>query len=143
MKIKVNGNGYDIEILGNKAKVNGENIDVTLNEQEILINGKKFYLDFIEEGEPSLMIINGMTYLVSKSAVVGISVRELKAPISGLITDVLVRAGSEVNKDQPLVILEAMKMENQIKSPLKGRVREIRVDKGQSVKTGQVLVTFE
>jgi biotin carboxyl carrier protein len=143
MKIEVNGNDYDIEILGNKAKVNGENIDVTLNEEEILINGKKFHLDFIEEGEPSLMIINGMTYLVSKSAVGSISVRELKAPISGLIIDVLVTAGSEVNKDQPLVILEAMKMENQIKSPLKGRIREIRVDKGQSVKTGDVLVTFE
>lgn len=143
MKIEVNGNDYDIEILGNKAKVNGESIDIKLNEEEILINGKKFHLDFIEEGEPSLMIINGMTYLVSKSALAGISVRELKAPISGLIIDVLVAAGSEVNKDQPLVILEAMKMENQIKSPLKGRIREIRVDKGQSVKTGEVLVTFE
>ena len=68
MKIEVNGTNYDIEIIGDKALVNGKEIGVNLNEDEdeITIGGDIFRCDFVEEGEPSLMIINGMTYVVSR-----------------------------------------------------------------------------
>jgi acetyl/propionyl-CoA carboxylase alpha subunit len=142
--VEVNGNAYDIEIARNAAKINGMAIDLeTLNEAEVIIDGEKFFLDFVEEGEPSLMIINGMSYLVSRSSSEGLSVGELRAPINGQITGVFVKAGSKVIKGQLLVTLEAMKMENQMKSPLKGSIKEVNVKNGQSVKKGEILMVFE
>ena len=143
MKIEVNGNYYDVELARNKATVNGKEFDLKLNEEEITLNGEHFFLDFLEEGEPSLMIINGMSYLVSKSTLDGIYAKELRAPISGQIVDVFVTEGSYVVKGQLLLTLEAMKMENQMKSPVKGRIREVKVKKGQLAKSGEVLLTFQ
>jgi pyruvate carboxylase subunit B len=145
MKLEVNGIVYDIGIMQHKVKINNRELDMiaNMNEEMIMINGKTYHLDFEEEGEPSLMIINGMTYLVSKSSVSHISVRELKAPISGKVVDILTTKGIAIKEGQVLIILEAMKMEIQIKSPVSKEIREIKVSKGQSVKTGDVLIVFE
>jgi biotin carboxyl carrier protein len=142
VKIDVNGNCYEVEITGNKARLDHKEIDLKLNEEGITIDGKQYFLDFFEEGEPSLMIINGISYLISKTTSEGIPIRELKAPISGQIADVFAKDGSNVVKGQLLVVLEAMKMENQMKSPVKGRIKEVKVKKGQLVKNGEVLLTF-
>jgi pyruvate carboxylase subunit B len=145
MKLEVNGIVYDIGIMQHKVKINNRELDMiaNMNEEMIMINGKTYHLDFEEEGEPSLMIINGMTYLVSKSSVSHISVRELKAPISGKVVDILTTKGIAIKEGQVLIILEAMKMEIQIKSPVSKEIREVKVSKGQSVKTGDVLIIFE
>jgi biotin carboxyl carrier protein len=143
MKIKVNGNMYDIEIIGEKVKVNDKELMVKSNQDNITIEGKTFHLDFAEEGEPSLMIIGGMTYLVSKSSLTHTTLKEIKAPISGKIIDIFAEHGSKVKEGQVLIVLEAMKMEIQIKSHTTGAIKEIKASKGQSVKTGEVLVTFE
>jgi biotin carboxyl carrier protein len=144
MKIDVNGTMYDIKITGEKVKVNNKEIVMMINTEEdkIIIEGKTFHLDFIEEGEPSLMIINGMTYLVSKSSLRHTSLNEVKAPISGKIVDIFTDAESEVKEGQLLLVLEAMKMEIQIKSPVSKKIKEIKVSKGQSVRTGDVIITF-
>jgi biotin carboxyl carrier protein len=145
MKLEVNGIVYDIGIMQHKVKINNRELDLiaNMNEEKIMIYGKTYHLDFEEEGEPSLMIINGMTYLVSKSSVSHTSVRDLKAPISGKVVDILTTNGIAIKEGQVLIILEAMKMEIQIKSPVSKEIREIKVSKGQSVKTGDVLIVFE
>ncbi|NPA90352.1 MAG: acetyl-CoA carboxylase biotin carboxyl carrier protein subunit [Chloroflexi bacterium] len=66
----------------------------------------------------------------------------VKAPIPGLIVKVEVEVGQHVRADQPLVILEAMKMENEIRAPQAGIVREVRVSPGDSVEQGAVLVVL-
>jgi biotin carboxyl carrier protein len=144
MKIDVNGTMYDIKITGEKVKVNNKEIVTMINieEDKITIEGKAFHLDFIEEGEPSLMIINGMTYLVSKSSLMHTSLNEVKAPINGKVLDIFTGAGSEVKEGQLLLVLEAMKMEIQIKSPVSKKIKEIKVSKGQSVRTGDIIITF-
>ena len=143
MKVEVNGNDYDIEVLGNKARINSEEIDLKLEEDEIMILDKKFHLDFLQEGQPSFMIINGMAYNVSKSVFSSTALKELKAPISGQIIDISAMPGTVLKRGELVIILEAMKMENQIRSPIKGRVKEIKVKKGQSVRLGDILLTFE
>ena len=145
MKIEVNGTNYDIEIIADKAMVDGKEIGIKLNEDEdeITIERGIFRCDFVEDGEPSLMIINSMTYVVSRVFASNSVFKEVKSPMTGKIVGVFVKPGNEVKRGQLLVVLEAMKMENQIKSHANGRIREINVCEGQSVNTGEILITFE
>ena len=69
-------------------------------------------------------------------------VKDLKAPMPGLILDIKVTEGQAVQKGDPLIILEAMKMENIIKAPADGTVKQIKARKGDSVEKNQVLLSF-
>ncbi|MDO5713254.1 MAG: biotin/lipoyl-containing protein [Tissierellia bacterium] len=64
------------------------------------------------------------------------------APMPGTINDIKVTEGQDVKKGDVLLILEAMKMENEIKAPADGKVTSIPVTKGASVNTGDTLVTL-
>lgn len=67
----------------------------------------------------------------------------LTAPIPGLVVKVLVVEGEQVAEDQPMVILEAMKMENELRSPRSGKVRYVKVTAGQRVEQNSLLVVME
>jgi len=69
--------------------------------------------------------------------------RKLTAPMSGKIVRVLTREGSEVDAGAGLVVVEAMKMQNEIKSPKKGTVQKILVNEGAAVNAGDVLAIVE
>ena len=66
----------------------------------------------------------------------------VKAPMPGNILDVKVKAGASVKAGDVLVILEAMKMENEIVAPQDGTVASINVNKGDTVNSGDVLVSM-
>jgi acetyl-CoA carboxylase biotin carboxyl carrier protein len=68
---------------------------------------------------------------------------EVRAPLAGNIWSVLVEAGSKVEEDDELVIIEALKMENPIYSPRAGTVKEVKVKKGDKVAEDDVLVVLE
>lgn len=70
-------------------------------------------------------------------------VNEIKAPMPGLILDISVKAGDTVTEDSPLLILEAMKMENVITSPRDGVIKSITAAKGDAVEKNQLLIEFE
>ncbi|MEO8589298.1 MAG: biotin/lipoyl-containing protein [Flavobacteriales bacterium] len=70
-------------------------------------------------------------------------VRELKAPMPGLVLNVLVKPGDAVKKNDPVLVLEAMKMENVIKAPGDAVVSAVPAEKGKAVEKGQLLVKFE
>jgi biotin carboxyl carrier protein len=63
-------------------------------------------------------------------------------PLPGKVVAVKVKAGSTVKKGQVLVVLEAMKMENEIVAPRDGTVKEVYVSEGASVNVGQPLVSL-
>ena len=67
---------------------------------------------------------------------------EVKAPMPGNILDVKVAAGASVKAGDVLVILEAMKMENEIVAPQDGTVASVNVNKGDTVNSGDVLVSM-
>ena len=66
----------------------------------------------------------------------------VKAPMPGNILDVKVKAGASVKAGDVLVILEAMKMENEILAPQDGTVASVNVNKGDTVNSGDVLVSM-
>lgn len=69
-------------------------------------------------------------------------VNELKAPMPGLIVDIRVEPGQVVQKGDPLLVLEAMKMENILKAPADGTIGSIKAVLRANVTKGQVLVQF-
>lgn len=70
-------------------------------------------------------------------------VNDLKAPMPGVVLDVKVSIGQTIKKDDPIVVLEAMKMENLLKSPIDGVIKSVEIIKGDTVEKSRVLVTFE
>lgn len=70
-------------------------------------------------------------------------VQRVNAPMPGRVVRILVKAGDEVEVRQGLVVVEAMKMENELGSPKAGRVKEVAVGEGASVEAGRLLVVIE
>ena len=70
-------------------------------------------------------------------------VQKIKAPMPGRVVRILVKVGDEVALKQGVVVVEAMKMENELGAPKAGRVKDIAVTEGQSVEAGRVLIVIE
>jgi len=64
----------------------------------------------------------------------------IKSYIPGLILDIMVKEGDAVKLRQPLLILESMKMANQIKSPADGKIKKIHVKKGENIAKGIIMI---
>jgi biotin carboxyl carrier protein len=71
------------------------------------------------------------------------SAKVLASPLPGVILNIKVKAGDSVKQNDPLIILEAMKMETVVSSPVDGTIKEVMVSPSQSVMQGETLVTFE
>jgi biotin carboxyl carrier protein len=69
--------------------------------------------------------------------------QQVLAPMPGKVVKVLVKPGDDVKARQGLVVVEAMKMENELRSPKDGRVAEVLVTEGASVEAGRLLVVVE
>ncbi len=102
----------------------------------IKVNGTEYQLK-AEDKYDSLLKKMGL----SRGAVA--KVNELKAPMPGLVLNIKVEIGQAVKKDEPLLILEAMKMENVLKSPADVVVKSIEVNEKIAVEKNQVLIKFE
>jgi biotin carboxyl carrier protein len=70
-------------------------------------------------------------------------VKKITAPMPGKVVRILAAAGTEVEAGQGVVVIEAMKMQNELKSPKKGTVKKMNVTTGAAVEAGQVLAEVE
>ena len=70
-------------------------------------------------------------------------VQRILAPMPGRVVRLLVKVGDQVELKQGVVVIEAMKMENELAAPKAGRVKDIAVTEGQSVEAGRVLIVIE
>ncbi|MGA9109138.1 MAG: acetyl-CoA carboxylase biotin carboxyl carrier protein subunit [Smithella sp.] len=68
---------------------------------------------------------------------------EIKAPMTGKIVSIVVKAGDKVSAEDEVVIMDAMKMEIPVYAPVDGTVKEINVKEGDSVKTDQLLMILD
>lgn len=69
--------------------------------------------------------------------------QRILAPMPGKVIRLLAKAGDEVEAGQGLIVVEAMKMQNEIRSPKKGKVERLLVQEGQTVETGEILAWVE
>ncbi len=68
---------------------------------------------------------------------------QIKAPMPGLVVKILTEKGASVKKGDPLIVVEAMKMENEISAPIAGTLSEIKVSEKQAVEKNQVMMIIE
>lgn len=69
--------------------------------------------------------------------------KDLTSPIAGTVVEVQVKAGDKVNQDDPIVVLEAMKMNTSIRAHVAGSIHSVLVKPGDTVQQGQPLVRFD
>ena len=101
---------------------------------DVLVGGRLFHLESIDE----------RTQLLAGSAATGASgPQAVEAEMPGKVRRVNLAAGDEVGEGQGVVVVEAMKMENEISSPINGVLKEISVSEGQTVEAGTLLFVVE
>ncbi|HXL38324.1 MAG TPA: biotin/lipoyl-containing protein [Ktedonobacteraceae bacterium] len=129
------GGQYSLLIAGKSYEVLAHRVtkpDVTGYRYEVLVAGQSFEITVEDEREKAL---TGSIHGSHES-----SEAMVRAPMPGLVLRLPMDTGSIVERGQTVVVLEAMKMENDLASPISGKVKEIRVSKGQTVNQGDVLV---
>ncbi|MGE3843160.1 MAG: biotin/lipoyl-containing protein [Vicinamibacterales bacterium] len=89
------------------------------------------------------LVVNGQRRRGRRPAAAGHGEQRIVAPMPGRVLRVLVAPGDTVVPRQPLVVVEAMKMENELSCARAGRVREVAVSTGMSVEAGRLLLTVE
>ena len=160
--VSVSGRELEIEVDGDHVVVDGERVDAALTSipgspvRLLILSGRSAAMPMEAAGPGRWAItlhgerreaevvdartrhIRSLTGDSRKPAGGG----SLRAPMPGLVVRVQVEAGQDVPAGTPVVVLEAMKMENQLKTAAAVRVAAVRVVPGQAVEKGQVLLEF-
>jgi biotin carboxyl carrier protein len=109
--------------------------DADTNQLRLSVNGKAIMLQVESPEDRALALIGIDRASLNK-------VSDLKAPMPGLVRRIVAMPGTHVHAGDPLLVLEAMKMENVIKSPAPVTIAEVCVQEGQAVEKNTVLVRF-
>ncbi|GLR15802.1 acetyl-CoA carboxylase biotin carboxyl carrier protein subunit [Portibacter lacus] len=105
-------------------------------EIKVRINGKTHHISI--QTELDVLISNMGLNIINKP-----NAGNINSPMPGLVIDIFIKEGDVVDEDQPLVILEAMKMENIIKANGKGVVKSIKIKKGDKVEKAQLMIEID
>lgn len=136
--IKVEGDsfhGFYVEIKGERIRASIIEVDFRLRTVVLLIQHHRIELR-VQDAQDLQLLALGLPDPAGKKAT------DLKSPMPGLVLSIPVKTGDLVRKGDPLLILEAMKMENVLKAPGDLLVSEIKVFQGQAVEKNQPLILF-
>ena len=137
-----------------KFKIGGKEYNVTVNPKEgkffdVTVNGATYEVEAehapvaapapVAAAAPVQAAPAAAAAPAAKPAGAG---EKVNSPLPGVIIEVSVKEGQQVKKGQKVVVLEAMKMENEIPAPKDGTITEIHVHKGDSLQEGDPVVTI-
>lgn len=156
--ITVNGGQHEFAVQPEEAK----DLDIVSEGNgkfQILHKGRSFHAELVDTDFAARQFsfrINGVKYslhiadhyerLVKQLGLsVGSTQKQnmVKAPMPGMVLNVMVQTGQTVSKGDPLLILEAMKMENVLKAASDGVIKLVKVQKGEAVEKGHLLLEME
>ena len=131
-----------------KYKINGKEYEVTIysvseTNAQVTVNGASYEVEMIQEEKPQDPIYKRPSIPAREAAPHAEADKSLKSPLPGMILAIKVKVGDTVREGQPVAVLEAMKMENEILSEHDGIVTEIHVEKGETVLEGATIVTIK
>ncbi|NIP30046.1 MAG: biotin/lipoyl-binding protein [Candidatus Dadabacteria bacterium] len=136
-----------IEIDGESREVEFSQIDKNL--YSLLIDGKSLTIGIFKKGKKIQVFYEGNLFELesiserdlSKGGAVG-SGLEVIAPMPSRIVKILKSEGDDVELEEPVIVVEAMKMESELKAPQTGKIKQIKVSEGDTVEEGAILVTL-
>ncbi|MEM1135779.1 MAG: biotin/lipoyl-containing protein [Bacteroidota bacterium] len=136
-KFSINGNTYDVKI--NALE---ENI------AQVEVNGTPYEVELEKEIKttktPKLVRAKTPKPVgAPKPLATKVSLSQINAPLPGVILELSIKEGDEVKKEDTLLIMEAMKMENRVLAENNGKVKSIKVQVGENVLQGQLLIEIE
>lgn len=137
-KYKINGNPYTVSV----GDIEGKNVTVE-------VNGVTYSVELEKEAAPKIKpVARAAAPAVAAPAAAPRQAAPagkgaISSPLPGVILDIKVKEGDSVKRGQTLMVLEAMKMENDIKADRDGKVTKINVSKGESILEGTVLISIE
>jgi propionyl-CoA carboxylase alpha chain len=157
------GNKYQFDIDENGNTIyNGEQLDAKIETEAdgltyIKYKNRKYPVEIIEKNQNKYQIlINNVSYNFSVETPTSYRRKkflnkkfkdnkegQLQAPMPGKIIDILAEEGNDVKAGEPVLILEAMKMQNEITVPRSGKVKSIKVQPGESVMKDDILLELE
>ena len=141
-KFKIHGNEYEVSI--NSVEDNIADVTVNGTQYEVEIEGKASKVSKLPNPPPATSSAATTAEVIStaKAAAKKSAGTAVKSPLPGVIVDLKVREGDQVKAGQHLLVLEAMKMENNIDADRDGIIVELKVNKGDSVLEGDTLLTI-
>ena len=129
---------------------------------EISIDGKRYeveveaieedtgpkYRDYIPQPAPTTIHTVSLPVPSASAAAAGTETgvdedKVCRSPVAGLVTRINVQPGQQLQAEDLLIVLEAMKMETNVMAPSAGKVKTVRVRQGDAVKVNQILIEFE
>ena len=160
--VRIGDNEYEVELDNDEVRVDGELVPVDLKQigepelysmlyagasYELLIEADRFnYAVTVRGAQLQVQVEDERTRKLNagrRMSALPDGDFAVKAPIPGLVVNVLVSEGQAVEEDEPLLILEAMKMENEIRSLRAGVVKKIDVIAGQRVEQNAIMLVVE
>jgi biotin carboxyl carrier protein len=128
IQLLMDNRSYDVEVVKQQSSQNGD--------FSVFIYGREFSLYAEDERLAKIREVAGM-------GAGGDTQKEVRAPMPGLVTRILKNPGDQVRRGESLILVEAMKMENELKSLVDGTIKEIKVKEGQSIDKNTLLVLLE
>ena len=163
-KVQVNKKSFSVEKDGEQLNIDGQSVEADILEYKegkfhVLSNNKSYsaeILSFDKEEKSFQIKVNRSIFSVTVQdrfdqllkqmgidVGAGKKVNDIKAPMPGMVIQVMVEPGQTIKKGDAIVVLEAMKMENILKSPSDGVIKKVHVLKGDKVEKNQVMVFLD
>jgi biotin carboxyl carrier protein len=153
---------FDIQLEGELILVDGQPVELQVHRLgdrvlHLILDGRSYVLTAEQVDERSIRITHGgqarvvtlktprdlLLERLGMGAEAQLAPSELRAPMPGLVLQVLVEPGTEVAAGDGLVVLEAMKMENELRAELPGKVAAVHIEPGTAVSKNELLVSFD
>lgn len=153
VELEPEGAGYRVSFDGQASDANAAVIAPST--VSVLINGQSFEVHVTPMPDEQIKVQSGPHEFIAAiqdprawqgrrhGALEAEGRQQIVAPMPGKVVRVLVNVGDEVEAAQGLMVVEAMKMQNEIRSPKKGKVERLQVKEGQNVNAGDVLAWVE
>ena len=145
-RVRIDGELYEISFeairqqLTYSLLVEGKSFETNIYQEngrwEVLMRGSRYTVDVVDEREKRLRSAAGSSQLQSEQYY-------LQAPMPGLVIDIPVQEGQEVEEGEVLLVLESMKMQNELTAPRQGTVSRIKVELQENVDRKQTLVIVD